>query len=226
MIYSNTIMKNFHKIVLKGKTLEKGLNLKFALILMSISATPLSNANEFTHVGEEIEEYQYISKISGLSKIEKTKTNVIYDQENKIDTKTIEYIKGRSYNHHDSDWSSVEDYRIYEKNGPVVKAYTISSISPDSITVLGLSKYNQDIFLKNNTIKKGTVQISPYFLHCNREKLKNPKLKNRYFSYTEDVYDNLVLEEIGEYQDYLKNGFDLICKHTYTDKTNGPTEVI
>lgn len=226
MIYSNTIMKNFHNIVLEGKTLENGLNLKFALILMSISATPLSNANEFTHAGAEIEEYQYISNNTGLSKTESAITNIIYSYGKKLDSKKIEYIKARSYNHHDSDWSSVEDYRIYEKYDEGLNAYTITSMSTDSLGVLTLSKYNQDVPLSHKLLKKGTVQISAYFLHCEKEKLKNSKLKNRYFYYTEYQTGNLTRVEVNEDADYIRNGLDLICKHTYSDKTNGPTEVI
>lgn len=205
--------------------MKKCLSLKLTLLTACLSSTHLIYANEFMHAGAEIEEYQYISNNTGLSKTESATTNIIYSYGKKLDSKKIEYIKARSYNHHDNDWTSIDDYRIYEKYDEGLNAYTITSMSSDSLGVLTLSKYNQDVPLSHKLLKKGTVQISAYFLHCEREKLKNSKLKNRYFYYTEYQPGNLTRVEVAEDADYIRKGLDLICKHTYTDKTNGPTEI-
>lgn len=193
-------------------------------LLFIFSAFNETYAEEYSFAGAEIEEYKYISKTTGLSKVEQVKTNVIYDHGKKINTNKIEYIEARSYNHHDSDWTSIDHYRIYEKYDEGVNAYAFTSVSPDYLGVLTLGKYNQDVHLRTHTLKKGTVEISPYFLVCNKEREKNPNLRNRYFYYIKNFRkndDSTTLAEVTSDSNFIREKLDLICKHTYTDKTNG-----
>ena len=91
--------------------------------------------------------------------------------------------------------------------------------------ILHLTRYNKDEQLRTHVIPKGTIQISAYFLHCNKE--KNKKGENLYYSYGYDSVNNRLMQmKAGEDGDSLyKNEFDLICKHTYVDRTNGIVDI-
>ena len=196
------------------------------VLFTSLSSYTLTHATAPMHAGAEIESYEYISKSSGHSKVLRSNNNLIFVDGKKVNSNNIEYIKARAYNHHDSDWTSTDDYRIFEKYDEGVNAYTITSRSPDHIGVLYLGKFNKDVSMgKSGVRKKGTVHISAYFLHCDKEMCKNPNLTNKYYYYMHDSIIGTMQAEIEPESDYLTKPLDLICKHTYTDHTNGSVEI-
>ena len=196
------------------------------VLFTSLSSYTLTHATAPMHAGAEIESYEYISKSSGHSKVLRSNNNLIFVDGKKVNSNNIEYIKARAYNHHDSDWTSTDDYRIFEKYDEGVNAYTITSRSPDHIGVLYLGKFNKDVSMgKSREKKKGTVHISAYFLHCDKEMYKNPNLTNKYYYYMHDSIIGTMQAEIEPESDYLTKPLDLICKHTYTDHTNGSVEI-
>lgn len=196
-------------------------------LLASIFICNLSYAAQSFHFeSNEMRDMQeYISKSSGYSKVVKTKNNVILKNGKKVSTDNIQYIKAKAYDHHDHDWTTTDNYRVISKNIDTEDAYAISIVNADYLGILHLTRYNKAEQLRTHVIPKGTVQINTYFLHCNNE--KNKKGGNSYYSYSYDeVNDRLIQMKEGEYGDsFYKNEFDLICKHTYVDRTNGIDDI-
>jgi hypothetical protein len=196
-------------------------------LLASVFIFNLSHAEQPFHFeSNELRDMEeYISKSSGYSKVVKAKHNVILKNGNKISTDNIQYIKAKAYDHEGHDWSTTDDYRVISKSVDTESAYAISVVNSDYLGILHLTRYNKAEQLNTHVIPKGTIQISPYFLHCNKE--KNKKVENSYYSYSYDeVNDKLMQMKEGEYGDsFYKNEFDLICKHTYVDRTNGIVDI-
>jgi hypothetical protein len=196
-------------------------------LLASVFIFNLSHAEQPFHFeSNELRDMEeYISKSSGYSKVVKAKHNVILKNGNKISTDNIQYIKAKAYDHEGHDWSTTDDYRVISKSVDTESAYAISTVNPDYLGILLLTKYNKAVQLNTHVIPKGTVQIEAHFLHCNKE--KNKKGENSYYTYSYDEVRNKVIQmKDGEYGDPIyKNELDLICKHTYVDRTNGIVDI-
>lgn len=207
------------------RVLINNFNSKIYLLLASLFICNISYADKPFHFeANELKDMEeYISKSSGYSNVVKTKNNVILKNGKKVPTDNIQYIKAKAYDHH--DWTSTDNYRVISKNLDTEDAYAISIVNSDYLGILHLTRYNKDEQLRTHVIPKGTIQISAYFLHCNKE--KNKKGENLYYSYGYDSVNNRLMQmKAGEDGDSLyKNEFDLICKHTYVDRTNGIVDI-
>lgn len=196
-------------------------------LLASVFLCNLSYAEQSFHFeSNELRDMEeYISKSGGYSKVVKAKNNVILKNGKKVSTDNIQYIKAKAYDHQDHDWTTTDNYRVVSKGLDIESAYAISVVNSDYLGILHLTRYNKAEQLNTHVIPKGTIQISPYFLHCNKE--KNKKGENLYYSYSYDEFNNKLIQmKEGEYGDsFYKNEFDLICKHTYVDRTNGIVDI-
>ena len=151
------------------------------------------------------------------------KNSMIGEGEKVIHSNTMGYIAGKAYNYHDHTWEN-EQYRIVRKNNEMLGAYIIDQVGGDGerLGILYMSKYLKDIQLARSIIKKDTIEYTHFYLLCNKEFKKNNQLKNKYYeneNFKSAIFDeNMSTEITPSYAQY--RDFNLICKHTYIDKTN------
>lgn len=181
-----------------------------------------------------VQEKKYNSKTEGYSHVKNNVKNSTISNGKTISTNKIEYIKENIYN--GESWLDYANYRVYGKDvSPdmsLLNAYTIFSLNPERMFVLTLQKVTKGGLEQgpehrgNLTLKKGDVYIQPYFLYCNKEIHKNNKLKNKYVLYYFDgVLGNMSPLNMTE-EPSTKKQLDLICKHTYIDRTNGLLDIL
>ncbi len=169
-----------------------------------------------------IDDYSYISKSLAISKVKQVGTNLMIINGKKLNSTKIEYIKAKTYDHHEHGFYGIDDYRIFEKFKEGINAYTIHRYTDEIISIHELSRFNQNVQMAQVVRPKGYTYITSYELNCKKERLRNPSLTNEYYFANKNLNGQLELVKLDNNNDsYITKNLDLVCKHTYIDKTNG-----